>query len=100
MPSKEKSNSDAMPLVVTTAHRGVFFGYGTRTEAKTIRLTQARMCISWSSTTKGMPGLASTGPDKNCRVTLPTPAVTLSDVTAVFEASPEAAAAWEKRPWS
>lgn len=34
-------------LLVTTAHKGVFFGYGQPTNEKTIRLTKARMAVYW-----------------------------------------------------
>ena len=37
------------PVIVTTAHRGVFFGYATNTDGETIALTRARLCIYWSS---------------------------------------------------
>lgn len=88
-----------VPLVVTTVHKGVFFGWGTPGEASEIRLEKAQMCIYWDCSIKGVLGLASTGPDKNCKVTLAIPAITLRDVTSVMEASPEAAKAWEKQPW-
>ena len=87
------------PLVVTTAHRGVFFGYGERTDESTIRLEQARMCVSWPPENRSVVGLASDGPKKGARVGPAAPAITLRDVTAVMEASEEAAKAWEKGPW-
>ena len=88
------------PLVVTTAHRGVFFGYATPSDAPTIRLKDARMCIFWSEDTKGAVGLATTGPVQGCGIGPKALAITLRDVTAVMEASPEAAEAWEQEPWS
>jgi hypothetical protein len=93
-----KSNG-SVPLVVTTVHRGVFFGYGTPTDAKTIRLTNARMCVYWSADMKGVMGLASGGPSKSCRVGPAIPALTLNDVTAVMECSDEARKSWEGEPW-
>lgn len=89
-----------IPLVVTTAHRGVFFGYGSPTTNKTIRLKNAQMCVSWSSEVKGVLGLAAKGPTRSCRVGPPVPAMTLQDVTGVMEASDEARIAWEKQPWN
>lgn len=88
------------PLIVTTAHRGVFFGYGIPTENKTIRLEKARMAIYWSSDVKGVVGLASTGPTKDCKIGPPAPALTLQDVTSVMEVSDTAAKQWEIGPWS
>lgn len=93
------TNETGIPLVVTTAHRGVFFGYGTPSTDKTIRLTRARMCLYWSDDVKGVVGLASTGPTKTCRIGPAAPAMTLHDVTCVMEASDEAAIKWEEAPW-
>lgn len=92
--------SKLQPLVVTTLHRGVFFGYGKPTENKTIRLEQAQMCVYWSADIRGVVGLASTGPSKSCKIGPPAPAITLHDITSIMEASKEAEAAWTKQPWS
>lgn len=89
-----------IPLVVTTAHKGVFFGYGTPTKNKTIRIERARMCVSWSSDVKGVVGLASTGPTKGCRIGPAAPAIILQDVTSVMEASTEAETQWNLQPWN
>ena len=95
-----KTSKTQIPLVVTTAHKGVFFGYGTPTEKKTIRLVNARMCVSWSSDVKGVVGLAANGPSKGCRVGPAAPAITLGDVTAIMECSEKATAAWNSEPWN
>ena len=89
------------PVLVTTAHRGVFFGYALANykDAKTIRLTNARNCIHWSADVKGFMGLASTGPTAKCRVG-PAVDITLRDVTSVSEVSPSAVKEWEAAPWS
>ena len=87
------------PLVVTTKYRGVFFGYGEKSDSDKIRLENARMCVRWQGT-KGVLGLAAAGPNKNCRISPAVPAITVSDVTAVLECSQEAAAEWEKGHWS
>jgi len=87
-------------LVVTTAHKGVFAGYGAPTTNKTIRLTDARMCVYWSSDVKGVVGLASDGPSSSCKVGPAAPAITIQDVTAVMEASQKAEEAWTKQPWN
>ena len=89
----------AVPLVVTTAHRGVFFGIGVPSDAPTIRLTEARMCLQWSADVKGVLGLAATGPSSNCRVGPAVPAITLRDVTSVMEATPEATNKWATIIW-
>ena len=98
---KSNGNSDGVvPLVVTTVHRGVFFGFGVPTTDKTIRITDAQMCVAWSKDVRGVLGLASDGPSKHCRVGPAVPAITLQDVTSVIEASEKASAAWQAQPWS
>ncbi len=89
-----------IPLLITTAHKGVFFGYGLPTTDKIIRLENARMCVHWSADVKGITGLAGKGPTKGCRIGPAAPAVTLQDVTSVMEVSDEAAKKWEEGPWS
>lgn len=91
------------PVLVTTKHRGVFFGYlnGDGPAPEAVTLDRARMCVYWSADVRGVMGLASGGPTKGCRVTHAlTEPVTLYDVTMVAECSPEATEAWEKGPWS
>lgn len=92
--------SDAVALVITTEHRGVFFGYGSPAMEKEKRITNARMCVSWASSIKGVLGLASSGPNSQCKISLAVPAITLAGVTSIIECSPEAVTAWEKAPWS
>jgi len=87
-------------LIVTTAHRGVFFGYGTPTTEATVTIEDARMCVYWSAKLKGVCGLASSGPDKDCKIGPAVPRMTLRDVTSVMECSDAAAANWEKAPWA
>lgn len=86
------------PVMVTTAHRGVFFGYATETDGETIKLARARSCVYWSADCKGFMGLASTGPTSSCRIG-PSADITLRNITAVLEVTPEAAKAWEAAPW-
>jgi len=86
-------------LLVTTAHRGVFFGYGKKTKEKIIELTQVRMCVYWSAEVKGVLGLASTGPTSNCKVGPAVSKILLQDVTAIVDVSPEAEKAWETVVW-
>lgn len=95
------SEQNGAPVVVTTEHRGVFFGYlqGNR-EEPTAELHEAQMCVYWSTAVRGVLGLAVTGPDDKCRVTPPVPSITLHKVTAVMDATDEAVKAWLARPWS
>jgi hypothetical protein len=87
-------------VLVTTVHRGVFFGYTKKAEGKVVKLSNARNCLYWSSDVKGFLGLAVTGPSKSCKVGPKVPSLTLNDVTSISEVTPEAVTAWENSPWS
>jgi len=93
-----KTNGKARPVIVTTAHRGVFFGYATKTDGDTISLTKARNCIYWSEDVRGFMGLAANGPSAKCRVG-PAADITLRNITSVMEVTPEAVSKWEASPW-
>lgn len=95
----KKASGAARAVVVTTAHRGVFFGYADATDGEQIALKSARLCLYWSADVKGFMGLASDGPSKNCRVG-PAADITLRNITAVLEVTADAAAKWEKAPWA
>lgn len=86
-------------VLVTTAHRGVFFGYATDTDGQTIKLRDARNCLYWSRSVKGFLGLASSGPDKECRIG-PAASMELRDITCVVECTDAAVKAWEAAPWA
>lgn len=94
----KKVNGEARAVVVTTAHRGVFFGYASDTDGEQIALTKARLCLYWSADVKGFMGLASSGPTKSCKVG-PAADITLRNITAVLEVTPDAVKAWELAPW-
>ena len=85
-------------VLVTTSHRGVFFGYATATDGETIKLRAARCCLYWPSEQKGFLGLASGGPMKGSRVG-PAADIELRDITCVAECSTAAVVAWEAAPW-
>jgi len=86
------------PVLVTTAHRGVFFGYAKTTNGDTIKLRAARNCVYWSTEVKGFVGLAANGPTSNCRIG-PKCDLELRNITCVVECTPEAVKAWEAAPW-
>lgn len=93
-------NSELRPVVVTTAHRGVFVGYTTDpADAEIVRLERGRMIIYWSRSTRGVVGLAAQGPAAGSRVSPPA-TISLRNITSVIEATEEAAKAWEQEPWS
>lgn len=89
------------PVVVTTVHRGVFFGYTSADAgADPITLDRPRMCVYWDIATRGVLGLAATGPTDGCRITAAPQRIELRGVTAVMDCTPEAVARWEAAPWS
>ena len=81
------------PVIVTTEHRGVFFGYATDTSGDRIHLKRARMAIYWG-TTRGLMELCETGPTAKSRLSARAD-LEARKVTAVFDVTPEAAKAWE-----
>jgi len=87
---------DKKAVLVTTKHRGVFFGYidpETLTNS-TVALTDARMAIRWG-TTQGVQQLAATGPTDSSKIGAACPIPALHDVTAVFAVSKEAQEKWD-----
>lgn len=93
-----KTAKKARPVIVTTEHRAVVFGYADDTSGDTISLKNARLCLYWSEDVKGFMGLASTGPTSGCRIG-PAADITLTKVTSVCEVTPAAVKAWEAAPW-
>ena len=85
-------------VIVTTAHRGVFFGYTTKSAGPTIALKRARLCIYWSADVKGFMGLAANGPTSGCRIG-PAADIELRNITAVLDVTPAAVEKWEAAPW-
>lgn len=56
------------------------------------------LCVYWSADLRGFMGLASHGPNQNCKIG-PAADITLRAITAVVDVSPEAVAKWEAAPW-
>jgi hypothetical protein len=86
-------------VLVTTEHRGVFFGYAGDTDGERIILKRSRLCVYWSADVKGFMGLAANGPTSGCRIGPPAD-ITLRAITAVLEVTPAAVSAWESAPWT
>lgn len=99
MATKKNGTSGEQAVLVTTAHRGVFFGYAKDVDGETIELKRARLCVYWSADVKGFMGLAANGPSSGCRVG-PAADIKLRNITAVLTVTPEAVAKWEAQPWS
>jgi hypothetical protein len=83
-------------VLVTTEFRGVFFGYvkNDRKLPEEITLTKVRNCIYWASSMGGFLGLASKGPDDQCRIGAEVPELRLFKVTSVSPVSDEAVKKW------
>lgn len=89
----KKAANRKRAVIVTTAHRGVFFGYATDTEGETISLAKSRLCLYWSKDMGGFMGLASIGPSRECKIGTPAN-ITLRSITSVIEVTKEAEAKW------
>lgn len=96
----KKGTNNKKAVLVSTQHRGVFFGYGIPSDAPTIRIERARMVVFWDSACRGFLGLAANGPTKQCRIGPQAMAITLRDVTSVVELHDAATAKFEEAPWS
>ena len=89
-------DTQTKPVLVTTAHRGVFAGLvpvDADLTAKTQSLKSARMAIYWG-TTKGVLELAETGPTSKSRISAVADIPVLHDVTSVTEITEAAWAKW------
>jgi len=84
-------------ILVTTAHRGVFFGLVPAKQnmnARTMALKDARCAIYWG-TTKGVAELAQDGPNRQSKIGAPADIEALHDITAVWKVTDEARTKWE-----
>ncbi|MEN8008709.1 MAG: hypothetical protein ABFS42_16995 [Candidatus Krumholzibacteriota bacterium] len=87
-------------VLVTTEHRGVFFGElsaDQNREAKSLTLKNCRNVIMWSGK-NGFLGLAADGPEPESRIGSTAPSVLLHGVTSVSECTDKAAEVF--RSWS
>lgn len=101
MATKKNSKDQGIAVLVTTEHRGVFFGYLVGEASKQrVKLRQARNCVYWSQQERGFLGLASIGPSKQCRVGPAVPELDIWDITAVATVTPEAVERWKASPWA
>lgn len=93
--------NDKRPVVITTEWRGVFFGYMKDESEKPNRiiLENARLCVYWSTQTRGVLGLAANGPNEDCRIGPRVPSAEIWKVTGIFDCTPEATEQWELGPW-
>lgn len=95
----KKTSKKPRPVLVTTAHRGVFFGYATDTSGETVVLERARNCLYWHESVRGFIGLAANGPNSQCRIGPACSRIELRNITSVSDVSADAVRAWESAPW-
>lgn len=84
------------PILISTAHRGVFFGLVPPDQdlnARTMALKSARCAIYWG-TTKGLAELAESGPTAKSRIGAPADLEAIHDITAVWSVTEKAAEKW------
>jgi len=96
--ARTKADS-AKSVIITTSHRGVFWGHleSTTDKGRTVVLTGARNAIYWG-TTKGFLELAQVGPNSKSKIGMVAPRITLHDVTSVTECSDAATQSWRTFP--
>ena len=91
------------PVLVTTLHRGVFFGYCDDPDALLSagqgRLFKGRNCIYWPVENHGFAGLAADGPKTGARIGPAVAVLRLRDIVSVSDCSPAAVDAWESTTW-
>ncbi len=84
---------DDRAVIVTTEHRGVFFGYAGDTSGDVIQLKRARMAIYWN-TKRGIFELAEDGPNSGSKISARAD-IEVRKITSVMEVSADAVAKWE-----
>jgi hypothetical protein len=87
------------PVLVTTAHRGVFGGLIPDDQDLTVKqmpLKDARMAIRWG-TTRGLMELCDSGPTSSSKISAPADIPMLHDITAVFAISDKAWGTWQTK---
>ena len=86
-------------VIVTTSHRGVFFGTLAADGGDSVTLQDARNILRWGPDTRGFLGLAATGPSPDSRVGPAVPELSLRGITSVTRCTDIAVAAIEAGPW-
>ena len=110
MGSKKKTEERAVILGIehVNGRKSIVFGY-TRSDmdGSTIKIRSARKAVRWSAETRGVFGLATTGPKPGSRITAPTDLEYRnmgtpggSKVNLVMYPTAAAIEQWEKGIWS
>lgn len=86
-----KKKAVLRPVLVTTLHRGVFFGLTDATDGETIWLDQARNVLYWPAECKGFLGLAANGPKAGAKLGPAVDRLQVRNITSVSEIGEAAA---------
>jgi hypothetical protein len=86
-PNRSKKSAET-PVLVTTAHKGVFFGYATETDGESIELRAARNCIFWGDRQQGLSWASPTWGRLRARESGRPPTFDLRDVTSWRASAP------------
>ena len=82
-------------VLITTKHRGVFFGQLVTREGNLVTLENARCAIRWN-TEGGFLELADRGPNEGSKIGPTAPQIELYDVTSIAKCTDEAVTAWQR----
>jgi len=88
---------EGYPVLITTKHRGVFFGYSDVPASdigRTVVLRNIRNCLYWSKEIGGFLGLAKLGPSNLCKIGTFADEAKMFDVTSATTVSAEAETKW------
>lgn len=87
-------------VIVTTQHRGIFFGeLDGEISKERVVLKGCRNVVYWSRDIRGFVGLATSGPGPGSKVGPAARRATLFGITGVLECEPEAVKRFEEAPW-
>src|SRR5262245_32596857 len=106
-PKTSTADDLGQPVLVTTEHRGVFFGYVSADalaawsagKSPTIEIKRMRNCIQWRGL-HGFLALTTEGPSSACRVGPAAASGILAKITGIWNVEPKATDAWEAAPWA
>lgn len=89
--ARGQSDKRERPVLVTTQHRGVFFGFTSDGDGERVTLKRCRNVLYWAQECKGFLGLTNTGPIGASRIGPEAPEVQLRNITSVSEMTAAAA---------
>lgn len=95
---------DKVAVLITTSHRGVYFGYIDESDIDTrptLRVSNMRHVYYWAKGLAGIYELPTKGPPNGSRLTAtPVPEISIDAVANVAPCTPEAIERFENGTWS